>query len=138
MSHMFSQAIVQALRTGEAGFSEDQLELVRVTARDAVATVAHASTHPSTASSMYLGTLEPDALGVETPSLLDDYVQLWGQLGSDSRSCKLCGRGLVNERRGRWTHLAADGTLKVGCRAASWTPPDGWDDSLPRHWRAQS
>jgi hypothetical protein len=51
--------------------------------------------------------------------------------------CRHCDRKVIlgprwsNGRRD-WWHLAADGSLRRGCRAASFTDEYGWDDSIPR------
>lgn len=53
-------------------------------------------------------------------------------------SCQRCGRAIVPHGPDRWTHRGADGQTSVGCRAASFVPDKGWDDSLPRSWNAQA
>jgi hypothetical protein len=42
-----------------------------------------------------------------------------------------CGLGYL-EGRGTPKHYGRDGYLSVGCRAASFTVEDGWNDDLPR------
>jgi hypothetical protein len=50
--------------------------------------------------------------------------------------CRRCGREIIPHGRDSWTHLGADGGLSVGCRAASFNPGSGWNDSLSRSWKA--
>jgi hypothetical protein len=85
---------------------------------------------------MYLGALREASADVGPPVLLDDYIQLWRHVGVPDSVCRLCGRGIVSIGNGRWTHRGADGGRFVGCRAASYTSDGGWDDALPRHWKA--
>lgn len=47
-------------------------------------------------------------------------------------SCRHCSRP-ISKRAEKWTH---DRGGMRGCRAASFTSTDGWDESLERHWRA--
>jgi hypothetical protein len=71
----------------------------------------------------------------EGPKLTESYVELFDRPARHV-SCKWCGRNVVFEGV-RWTHLAADGGLSVGCRAASFTADEGWNDSLSKNWKAQ-
>lgn len=50
--------------------------------------------------------------------------------------CARCGRELVVSETGFVTHLAEDGGLNRGCRAASFDNETGWDDSLNKSWKA--
>lgn len=53
-------------------------------------------------------------------------------------SCKRCGRPVVRQPDSCFvTHSNSVGyPTKRGCRAASFTPGGGWDDSLNRSWTA--
>lgn len=111
--------------------------------RNALATAFHARSNyhryrPARAYLDFQVRMIPDYW--EPAELLPDYVNEWQALaaGDDGyeTSCRRCGRSIVNPTGNKWTHLAADGTLVVGCRAASFTPGDGWDDTLDRRWRA--
>jgi hypothetical protein len=89
----------------------------------------------------------------ERPELLVDYVELMndpriqastitmGRPGQamvdhdDHPKCRRCGRRIVAAGSG-WRHFGANGGLFAGCRAASFTEDKGWDDTLPRSWKA--
>jgi len=46
--------------------------------------------------------------------------------------CRRCGDTIVRLGGNRWTHSVG----KVGCRAASFDPGLGWDESLDPKWKA--
>ena len=51
--------------------------------------------------------------------------------------CARCGRPIFEALPGQWYHYpAGDGMVNVGCRAASYQPDVGWNESLDRRWRA--
>jgi hypothetical protein len=50
--------------------------------------------------------------------------------------CRRCGRPIGMDAGGRWTHVGDHGRTDRGCRAASFEPGQGWDDTLPRTWQA--
>jgi hypothetical protein len=85
----------------------------------------------------------PNACGPsywEPPELLPEYVEDWPALAARddgyAASCRHCDRQVIRSGQLSRTHLAADGTTKVSCRAASFTVEEGWDDTLKRAWRA--
>jgi hypothetical protein len=129
---------------GDLSLTDEQMAVVNPIARNAIATGLHAEEHYFTdeAARAYLNfqrQLVPQYW--ERPVLLDDYTDPWQFFASDEPNpmCRRCGRTVVNigtDERPRWTHVAADGGLNVGCRAASYTPGCGWDDDLPRSWKA--
>lgn len=59
--------------------------------------------------------------------------------------CGRCSRTVVRQhswpapttRAEGWYHVGADGYFWRGCRAASFSKEDGWDDSIPRAWTAK-
>jgi hypothetical protein len=57
-------------------------------------------------------------------------------IGSKLSACERCGRRVISIP-GFVTHLGEDGGLLRGCRAASFTVEDGWDDSLDKRWTAK-
>lgn len=53
----------------------------------------------------------------------------------EEATCRRCGKGVIRSQfNDRWTH--ADNDRSYGCRAASFTSEEGWDESLPRSWKA--
>jgi hypothetical protein len=50
--------------------------------------------------------------------------------------CARCGRTILITERGYVTHVNAEGGLNRGCRAATFTSERGWDDSIPKTWKA--
>lgn len=50
-----------------------------------------------------------------------------------SSTCRRCHKPIVSVSGSFWVHLA---DFMVGCRAASFTPEKGWDESLNRRWKA--
>lgn len=56
---------------------------------------------------------------------------------ADTSFCD-CGRTLYSvPGEDYWWHLAADGMLVRGCRAASFDPADGWDPDIKRNRTAR-
>jgi hypothetical protein len=51
--------------------------------------------------------------------------------------CRRCGRQIIAESGRWWFHIGADGFPRRGCRAATFTVADGWDDTIPRSWSAK-
>jgi hypothetical protein len=131
---------------GDLSLTDEQMAVLNPIVRNAIATALHAEEHYFTdkASKAYLDfqrRLVPTYW--QRPVLLDDYTELWPFFASrddePDPTCRRCGRAVVNvgsDERSRWTHVAADGGLNVGCRAASFTTEGGWDDDLPRSWKA--
>ena len=123
--------------------TDEQMRILNPIVRNALATALHARTNyhrhrPARAYLDFQAQLVPDYW--EPPELLPEYVEDWDALQSRDdgceATCRRCGRAIVEAVSGRWTHLAADGTLVVGCRAASFTRDQGWNDTLDRGWRA--
>lgn len=56
--------------------------------------------------------------------------------GLTIEKCARCGRTILTTDTGYTTHQGADGHLSRGCRAASFTVENGWDDNLKRSWLA--
>jgi hypothetical protein len=131
---------------GDLSLTDEQMALLNPIVRNAIATGLHAETHyfsdrPAREYFDFQHRLVPDYW--ERPELLDDYKELWPFFASRDDEpeprCRRCGRRIVNigtDDRHRWTHVAASGGLNVGCRAATFTTEDGWDDDLPRSWTA--
>ncbi len=131
---------------GEIGLTDEQMAVLNPIVRNAIATGLHAQRYYLTnrAARAYLDfqhRLLPDYW--ERPELLADYTDLWPYFAAKDDEpkvrCRRCGRAIVNlgsDQGTRWTHLSADGGLNVGCRAASFAPGEGWDDDLPRSWKA--
>lgn len=137
------EGVVHGGELGSLSLTDEQMRILNPVVRNALASALHARSnyHRHRAASVYLdfqAGLVPDYW--EPAQLLPEYVEEWAAL--DARddgyegACRRCGRAIVQATAGRWTHLAADGTLVIGCRAASFTSGDGWDDSLDRRWRA--
>ena len=120
----------------EHSLTDEQMRRINPLVRSAIATVFHATSNPSTASRLYLKMLDDVPSYWEPPELLEDYVEVWRRHPEPERSCKRCGRHVILDASERWTHRGTDGTSWRGCRAASWTKDDGWDDDLPRSWNA--
>lgn len=127
---------------GELALTDEQMSVLNPVVRDAVATGLHAWSNfhwcgPARAYFAFQAKLIPDYW--ESAELLSDYVDDWPLLAERDdgyeRTCRRCGRRIVNPGAG-WTHLGADNTLVVGCRAASFTSEGGWDDTLDRRWHA--
>lgn len=133
---------------GDLSLTDDQMAVLNPIVRNAIATGLHAEAHyftdkPARSYINFQHRLVPDYW--ERPELLDDYTELWPFFASrdddPELSCRRCGRTVVNvgtDEQQRWIHLAADGGLNVGCRAASFTTEGGWDDNIPRSWKAAS
>ena len=128
---------------GDLGLSDEQMRILNSIVRNAIATGLHAQTNydwaqAARAYSNFLTRRIPDYW--EPPELLAEYVRSWGsrkeQDDGHEQSCRLCARPIVNPSGEKWTHLAADGTLVIGCRAASFTNETGWDDTLKVAWKA--
>lgn len=67
-----------------------------------------------------------------------DFVMGMLSTGIDSLvdgECRRCGQPVL-EWGGRTAHRGAQGVPMVGCRAASYTTENGWNDDLPRSWKA--
>lgn len=129
---------------GELGLTDEQMRLLNPLLRNAIATALHARSNyewfrSARAYLDFQARLVPDYW--EAAELLPDYVDSWRSLGARDdgyeRRCRRCGRAIVNPTGSTWTHLAADGALVVGCRAASFVDDEGWDDSLDRRWKAR-
>jgi len=130
---------------GQASLTDEQLAALNPIVRNAIATGLHAESQyfKEMAARSYLdfqSALVPSYWA--RPELLDDYKELWDRVATEPKVpevvCKRCGREVVNiggAKQPRWSHLAADGGLTVGCRAASFTPSDGWED-IPKSWKA--
>lgn len=139
-------ALEGTLHGGDAGtlsLTDEQMRILNPIVRNALATALHARSnyHRCRPARGYLDfqvRLIPDYW--EPAELLPDYVDAWHALAARDdgyeMSCRWCGRSIVNTMGDKWTHLAADNTLVVGCRAASFTPGEGWDETLDRRWRA--
>jgi hypothetical protein len=60
---------------------------------------------------------------------------------SQHATCRRCQRSILRGARWRdgyhWWHIAEDHSLRRGCRAASFTTENGWDDSIDRKWMAR-
>jgi len=110
---------------GDLSLTDEQMSLLNPVVRNAIATGLHAEAHYFThqAARAYLDfqrRLIPEYW--ERPELLDEYVELWpsyaGRTDENRRTCRRCGRAIINigtGPRARWTHIAADGGLNVGC-----------------------
>lgn len=131
---------------GDLSLTDEQMAVLNPIVRNAIATGLHAEEHyvtnkPARAYLNFQRQLVPQYW--ESPVLLDDYRELWpffaDRDNAPDPTCRRCGRTVVNigtDQRPRWTHIAAGGGLNVGCRAASYAPGGGWDDDLPRSWKA--
>jgi hypothetical protein len=131
---------------GDLSLTDDQMAVLNPIVRNAIATGLHAETHclSDRAASSYINfqrRLVPDYW--ERAELLDDYTELWPYFAvrddDPEPACRRCGRTVVNvgtDEQQRWTHIAAGGGWNVGCRAASYTTEQGWDNDLPRSWKA--
>ena len=127
---------------GELGLTDEQMALLNPIVRNAIATGLHASDLYATdfAARKYVDfelMLVPEYW--EPPELLEEYTELWLRTSDPDVHCRRCGQLIVSmglADRSRWIHRAPDGSLVVGCRAASLTSQDGWDDDLPRSWKA--
>jgi hypothetical protein len=139
-------AIEGVLHGGElerTSFSDEQMAILNPVVRDAIATGLHAEIYyfseaPARSYLDFQSRLIPNYW--ERPELLDEYKDLWDSSSdrdvADVR-CKRCGRAIVDigRKNPQWTHLAADGGLSVGRRAASFTASNGWEE-IPKWWRA--
>lgn len=130
---------------GELSLTDEQMALLNPLVRNAIATALHAFEHynsqrPARKYLNFQARLVPTYW--EPPELLDDYVELWEFFANrpeDEPRCRRCGRIVVataSAHGAQWIHLSADGGCNVGCRAASFAPGAGWDDSLDRSWKA--
>lgn len=139
------EGIVHREELGRASLTDEQMAALNPIVRNAIATGLHAEFHyfRERAARSYLdfqSALVPTYW--ERPELLDEYRELWERKAMEPKvaelPCKRCGREVVNiggASEPRWAHLAADGGLNVGCRAASFTSSDGWAD-IPKSWKA--
>jgi hypothetical protein len=130
---------------GQASLTDEQMAALNPIVRDAISTGLHAESYylREKAARSYLdfqSALVPTYW--ERPELLGDYQELWDRIAKEPKVaevvCERCGREVVNiggATQLRWTHLAADGGLNVGCRPASFTASDGWGD-IPKSWKA--
>jgi hypothetical protein len=131
---------------GDLSLTDRQMAILNPVVRNAVATGLHAERHYLTepAARSYLNfqeTLVPDYW--VRPELLEEHTALWALSDELSEgpavACRRCGREIIDigpAGSPRWTHIAAAGGLNVGCRAATFTVEAGWDDDLPRAWKA--
>lgn len=116
--------------------SDAQMAELDPLVRNAIATAVHAldNMHLHTGARNYIRfqhMLVPEYW--EPPVLLDDYVRSWELADDEPIACRHCGRRLVDLGEGRsvrWKHLGAAGGLNTGCRAASFVPGKGWDESI--------
>jgi hypothetical protein len=126
---------------GDLSLTDEQMAILNRVVRDAAATALHAKAHylTSNAARQYLDFQAMLVPGYwEPPELLDDYVESWASDPGprDDIRCRGCGRAVV-DLGDRWSHINAECGLNVGCcRAASFTPDDGWDEKIPRGWQA--
>ncbi|MEA3076508.1 MAG: hypothetical protein QOF60_1416 [Actinomycetota bacterium] len=140
------EATVHGGELDELSLSDEQMATLNPIIRNAIATALHAEKHyvMDRAARAYLdfqAQLVPSYW--EPAQLLQDYTDLWpfyaAQDLAPESACRRCGRTIVNlglDGDNRWTHVAADGGLNVGCRAASFERGAGWNDALPRTWKA--
>src|SRR5690606_4583028 len=117
--------------------TDEQMAVLNPIVRNALATALHARTNyqhhrPARSYLDFQARLIPRYW--EPAELLEDYAEDWQVLAARDDGyevpCGRCGRAVVNPSGDRWTHLAADGGLFIGCRAASFTDENGWDESL--------
>lgn len=118
--------------------TDEQMRMINPIVRNSVLSVLHALDNyvEDDRARLYIGfqeSLVPDYW--ECPVLTEDYLSVY-ERPATTVQCRRCGRGVVQDGN-RWTHLAADGGLSIGCRAASFTDDDGWDESLDPNWKAQ-
>jgi hypothetical protein len=117
-------------------FSDDQIRLIFRIGGNAALNVLHAIDNAvrdewvESYVHLVLKAARPD---VRPSELTARYLAVYGR-PIDHQHCRRCCRSIVFDGY-RWTHLAADGGLNVGCRAASFTDEDGWDESLDRDGR---
>jgi hypothetical protein len=133
------EGVLHGGELGSLGMTDEQMRILNPIVRNALATALHARTNyhwhrPARAYLDFQAGLVPDYW---EPA---EYVEGWDALQARDdgyeATCRRCGRAIVQPTLGRCTHLAAGGTLVAGCRAASFTSGDGWDDALDRRWRA--
>jgi hypothetical protein len=121
---------------GEHQITDELMRRINPAVRNAIASMQHAMDNPSKASRAYL---DFNIMGIpdywEEPELTDDYVKVWRLLAEPAAECKRCGREIIERTDGSWTHRCALGGLRRGCYSASFDA-DGWDESLPRTWKA--
>ena len=63
---------------------------------------------------------------------------VWNRL--EQTVCLKCGKQLTRVTTPittDWTHRDGEGTPRVGCRAATYSNKNGWDDSVPKGWSAE-
>lgn len=122
---------------GELSLTDEQMAVLNPIVRNAIATGLHALTHQDyplvTRYIAFQQMLVPSYW--ERPKLLSDYIEAVGEIARDVHECRHCGRQVIRVGTG-WRHLSANGGLNVGCRAASFTPGRGWDDTLDRSLKA--
>jgi hypothetical protein len=130
---------------GDLSLTDEQMAMLNPIIRNGILTGLHAERNCLTnlGARKYLNfqrTLVPEYW--EEPELLDDYVDfLESTPDSSEPNCRRCGRAILamssRQRGSFWTHITAGGSgTNVGCRAASWVEGNGWDENLPRSWKA--
>jgi hypothetical protein len=145
-ARLIAMAVRNAMEDFHVEHLDDyQMAVLNPIIRNAIATALHAMDHyhterPARAYLQFQGSLLPAYW--EEPELLEEYAELWPFYADRpddgyERECRHCGRAIVDPGgEGRWTHHGADGQLVRGCRAASFKPEEGWDESLRRSWVA--
>lgn len=147
----FAMIIAMTVRNAMEDFhvqnlTDAQMAELNPIIRNAIATALHARTNilHHRAARDFLGFQErliPNYW--EAPELLDDYLESWewaAQHPQHEDRCAHCQRVILDigaAGKPRWIHLSADGGTNVGCRAASFEPARGWDESLDRKWKAR-
>lgn len=76
--------------------------------------------------------LHPDRVTPELRAAFDAYMSATPPQGE--ADCAKCGQRITVDLTGRLIHT----TGEVGCRAASYSRLEGkgWDDTIPREWKA--
>jgi hypothetical protein len=112
-----SQHTQAALAYGAAGYARD---LVRCLLRD----------NPQMTGQEILVAVEADFRAKLEAADADKTVEIG--------ICKRCNQDVIRQLGGSFLiHADSDGyPTRVGCRAASFTPGNGWNDSLDRKWKA--
>jgi hypothetical protein len=122
---------------GDLSLTDEQMAALNPIVRNAIATGLHAMSNPGNpAVTRYINfqmMLVPSYW--ERPQLLAEYIETVGSSKENQQQCWHCGKRIVPVGS-NWRHVGADGGLYVGCRAASFKKGSGWDDSLPKSWKA--
>jgi hypothetical protein len=119
------------------GLTDEQMALTNPIVRNAVADMLHALDHPELAAARKLigftGMLVPHYW--EPPELTESYRELLENVQDERVACRRCGHPIF-QAGDTWFHRGAEGGRHRGCRAASFEPDKGWDDTLDRRWTA--